>query len=61
MHITDWEKWCTDHHIKLKGSDDNDSRPDAGKNHTRVRRSHLAVSSSSNGGPAGHCDLPSHD
>ena len=36
-----WEKWMKDHHIKLKGCDVHDSKPNAGSHSGRIRRTLL--------------------
>ena len=49
MYITDWDKWCKDNHIKLKGSGVNDSGKNEGSNNRSVCGSKMAMPSSGNG------------
>lgn len=54
---TDWNAWCQKHHIKIKGSDRHEDRPDAGRNHKRIFRTLMATESDGNAGQAGNRDI----
>ena len=36
MNVTDWNKWCETHHVKIKGGEQRDSRSDADRNRTGI-------------------------
>lgn len=49
MTITDWDEWCRQHHIKIKGSDENDRRSNEGEDHNGIRRAEVETPGSGNG------------
>ena len=56
MDVTDWEKWMSDHHIKLRGTE-NDSRSNEKCTGTDIFRTDVAAESRRNEQPAGRRDL----
>lgn len=53
MYITDWNQWCTDHHIKLKGSDIHACGRDEKGDLTRICGSDMEAEMPGNGGQTG--------
>lgn len=56
--VTNWYKWCKQHHIKIKGGEEeHDDKSDAGTNKSCVRGSNMAMSRTKNERQSNSSDL----
>ena len=60
MLVTDWQQWCAQHHIKLKGTDSHDDKENAGSDHRRLRRTGMAHESAGHEGKSSGRNIQKH-